>query len=362
MSIDLHSIMDSVEKRADLSTDWSRLSGGLRAAYDAAGGFVGGMRGTADKHREMAALQRLATNPSTPDNVRAAVTERIAGSPGASAPGGLFRRMAEELRGGVDAARSAWHGSSMHSDLDQLSKLNTPLTQQVLAGPNAQAAAAVGQRAHPPQWALDLAPKKAPGMLRRAAPYAIGLGALGLGGYAAWRGSQAGAEQDTRATDYINNARHDAATPLPDMTVQASYDDYEKSAAFGDKNSIGSVASKKVFEGIGGALATKFVSDPVDALHKQLKKTIVDQPKWDANFHAAVQGDPELRDAYEKDPEKLKLVFESVKRYGPSMAKDQLGTRSVLRHALVTDGHMDWNTMKAIAEIEKFHAEAKGRR
>jgi len=358
MTLDLDSILEDVEKTAGIATDGSRVSGALRAAYKGFGGFVQGMRNTADDHRAMGAMKRMVANPSISPNAAKTVSEAMAQAPAHAGTQGVFRRMADEVRGGAQAAQKAWHSSRLQSDAELLQNVAPNVAAKFQDGARAAAnvAADAGAAAAP------AAAKAAPGLLRRHAGKALGLGGLGLGGYAAYRGSNQAAEQDTRATDYINNARHDAATPMPSMTVTASYDDYEKRANNGaapNKNNFGAVASKKVFEGMGNALASKFINEPVDALHKHLKKTYVEAPKWENNFHESVKSDPELNEAYQRNPEKMRLVFESVKRYSPSLAKDRMGTQSVLRHALVTDFNMDWNTMKAIAEIEKLHAEGK---
>jgi len=368
MSMDLESIVAEIEKEAALATNGSRVAGGIRAAYKGLGGFVQGMRNVADDHRAMGAMRRMASNPHATPEAAKAVAEAMAKAPAHAGTQGVFRRMSDELRGGVQQAQKAWHESRLKSDsqllqdlghgpvVDAARKAGAPVAS---AAAQAAGAAPVAQAA---QAAAAPAAQAAPGFLRQHGGKMLGLGALGLGGYAAYRGSNQAAEQDTRATDYINNARHDASTPMPSMTVTASYDAYEKQAAKGGAApgpSFGAVASKKVFEGMGNAIASKLVSEPVDALHKHIKKTYMDTPKWENNFQASIKADPELSEAYQKHPEKMRLVFESVKRYSPSLAKDRMGTQSILRHALVTDFNMDWNTMKAIAEIEKLHAEGK---
>lgn len=354
MTLDLESILVDVEKTAGIATGGGRISGALRAAYKGMGGFVQGMRSTADDHRAMGAMKRMIANPNISPSAAKTVTEAMAQAPAHAGTQGVFRRMADEVRGGAQAAQKAWHSSRLQSDAELLQNVAPSVAAKFQGGAQAAANAAVN--------AAPEAAKAAPGLMQRHGGKALGLGGLGLGAYAAYRGSNQAAEQDTRATDYINNARHDATTPMPSMTVTASYEAYEKHANNGaapNKNNFGAVASKKVFEGMGNALASKFINEPVDALHKHLKKTYVEAPKWENNFHESVKSDPELNEAYQRNPEKMRLVFESVKRYSPSLAKDRMGTQSVLRHALVTDFNMDWNTMKAIAEIEKLHAEGK---
>lgn len=320
-------ILDRIEKEAS-----------VRAA---AGGFVQGMRNVANDYRAARGLRGLINNPQASPAAVAAAKAQLKTMAPHSAPSGLFQRMSNELRGGATSARDAWHKSRLDA---QMQHLNPEVAKTLKAAPAAQAAAAN--------------PAQGQTFLQRHGGKLFAAGALGLGGLAAWRGSDAAAEQDTRAYDYMNNARHNMATPYPSMTVTAA----EKTAGpTPPPRTFSDSARDKIFEGAGNALAGKLVSEPIDALQKLLKKRFVDQPKWDANFHNAVQNDPELRDAYAKNPDQFHTVFDSVKQYSPSLAKNVLGTRSVLRHAMMTDYQMDWNTMKAIAEIEKLHAESKRR-
>jgi len=348
---ELERILEEVEKTAGFSDDFSMLPNALRAAGSGAQQFVQGMRNTADDHRAAQALHNIINNPQAPAAVVDAAKARLSAMPAHSNTRGLFRRMADEIRNGAAAAQKGWHDTQLQANIAQADRL-----RPVPPVPPAQSMASVASRA--------TGAPKSPGFLASHGGKLLGLGALGLGAYSAYRASRNGAEQDTRATDYINNARHDATTPMPSMTVTASFDAYQKEvlAAVQIRSirpGLGNTASKKVYESIGNVLATKLIADPVDALHKKLKKTYMDEPAWDKNFHEAVNSNPDLQEAYEKNPEKVEQVFNSIKRFGPTLAKDRLGTAQLLSHAMTADFGMDWNTLKAIAEIEKLHTESK---
>ena len=105
MTLDLESILVDVEKTAGIATDGSRISGALRAAYKGMGGFVQGMRSTADDHRAMGAMKRMIANPNISPSAAKTVTEAMAQAPAHAGTQGVFRRMADEVRGGAQAAQ-----------------------------------------------------------------------------------------------------------------------------------------------------------------------------------------------------------------------------------------------------------------
>ena len=195
--------------------------------------------------------------------------------------------------------------------------------------------------------------------VKRFAPYAAGTALLGYGAY---RGLRPAGEQTARAQDYMNNAKHDLNTALPSMTVTASY---EKFAA--EKLSVGAprgneyfaTTSSAVAKSLGDVLADKLVADPIDALHGTFKKKFYDEPEWASNFKKTVESDPMLTDLHKQNPQTLSSAFQTIKRFSPTLAKDHLATRSLLRHVAMSGGEMDFGTMKMLAETEKFHNESK---
>lgn len=202
--------------------------------------------------------------------------------------------------------------------------------------------------------------------VKKIAPLAVGAGAgTALVGTAVYRGLRGASEQTARAQDYMNNAQHHLDTALPSMTVTASYEKFaaEKLSA----NAPANVARPEYFgsaqsamaRSLGDVLANKFVAGPIDALQETINKKLYDEPKWKKNFHNTVQSDPMLRDLHTQNPETLHNAFETIKRFSPSLAKDRLATRSLLRHVAMSGGEMDFGTMKMLAETEKFHRESK---
>jgi hypothetical protein len=194
-----------------------------------------------------------------------------------------------------------------------------------------------------------------------------GLAAGGL--YAGYRmlggGGQTADEQAARMQDYLANAQHQMAQPIPSMTVMASYDAFakEKVAALkaADKIDTFNTAHSSMAGAFGNALAQKLVTEPIDNAHRFLKKKIVDDPKAHATFHGVVQEDPMLRDAYAQNPAGLEETFKAMRKFGPSMSTSPAVVRSFLRQSTMAGGNMDFATIRLLAETEKFVQNARGR-
>lgn len=197
------------------------------------------------------------------------------------------------------------------------------------------------------------------GLVRKAAPYAAG---AALVGYAGYRGLKPAAEQTARAQDYMNNAQHDLNTALPSMTVTASYEKFaaeKRSTTRPSEPEYFNTARGAVAKSFGDVLANKLVADPIDALHRTMNRRFYDEPEWKINFDKTVQSDPMLQNLLQQNPDALHNAFQTIKRFSPTLAKDHLATRSLLRHVAMSGGEMDFGTMKMLAETEKFHNESK---
>ena len=161
----------------------------------------------------------------------------------------------------------------------------------------------------------------------------------------------------------MNNAYHNLNAPMPSMTVTASYSDFanEKLAVveeYGHPVVLHGV-NTAIAKSLADTLGKKLISDPIDSLHDTFRKRYYDEPRWKTNFDKVVGSDPMLTDIHTKNPEVLPNAFETIKRFSPSLAKDQLATRSLLRHVAMSGGEMDFATMNLLAETEKFHKESK---
>lgn len=110
----------------------------------------------------------------------------------------------------------------------------------------------------------------------------------------------------------------------------------------------------------GNALATKFVSDPIDGIHRILKKKIVDDPKAHATFHGVIESDPDLQKHYAQNPGQVDDTFKALRKFGPSMATSPAVVRSFLRQSMMTGGNMDFATIRMLAETEKFIQNGRG--
>jgi hypothetical protein len=174
------------------------------------------------------------------------------------------------------------------------------------------------------------------------------------------RGLQNSGEQKARGQDYMRNMQHNMMAPMPSMTVTASYEKFaSEKLALEPPIVYGTNAA--VAKSLADALGRKLIEAPIDALHESVKKRYYDEPTWRKNYSQVVKEDPLLSETHKQSPEVLANAFETIKRFSPSLAKDRLATRSLLRHVTMTGGEMDFATMKMLAETEKFHRESKGR-
>jgi len=204
---------------------------------------------------------------------------------------------------------------------------------------------------------------------RRAAPWAAGTAAVGAGGYALSRAGHSADEQEARMRDYYANAAHQMPQPVPGMGVYASYDEFANEkiasltkAADGPPPRYDTLGqAHNAFAGaFGNALATKFVSDPIDGIHRILKKKIVDDPKAHATFHGVIESDPDLQKHYAQNPGQVDDTFKALRKFGPSMATSPAVVRSFLRQSMMTGGNMDFATIRMLAETEKFIQNGRG--
>ena len=238
-----------------------------------------------------------------------------------------------------------------------------PMGYQPNASPQApqqQAPANVNPNNNPqPQQAPEEAGP--PGFFGRHLPGAVAGSALTLGGYGAYRGGRNAEEQDTRAQDYMANMRHNINSPMPSMTVMASYDDFANEKVSAPNDMMLGSAHAAVAKSLADSLGSRLIGDPLDAVRDTIKKRYYDEPKWQRNFDDVVKGDPMLSKAHAENPTLLVDAFSSVKRFSPSLAKDRLATRNLLKHVVMSGGEMDHSVMKMLAETEKAVTQSKQR-
>jgi hypothetical protein len=196
-------------------------------------------------------------------------------------------------------------------------------------------------------------------------------GGVGLAGAALYRGLRNASEQNARMNDYMGNAREDLNSPMPSLKIGASY---EKLAARkladtprtvkappGFFQAAGMTAQNTALKSLTDSLAKKLIEGPLDAAYMGLKRRLSDEPAWQANFQNVVSSDPMLAQAHSENPAMLPDAFESIKRFSPSIAKDRLATKNLLKHVVLSGGELDHSIMKMLAETEKLHTESKKR-
>lgn len=194
-----------------------------------------------------------------------------------------------------------------------------------------------------------------------ALPLILGGAALAAGGYGLHRSFEDAGEQRARAQDYYNNTKNNLTAPVPSMTVTASYDEFarEKGASNWFAPVMLSSTQAAVAKSLADTIGQRLVGDPLSAVGTSIKTKYFEEPKWKKNFEEVVASDPQLSRLHQQEPEVLPLAFETIKRFSPTLAKDRLATRSLLRHVAMSGGEMDFGTMKMLAETEKFHNEGR---
>ena len=211
------------------------------------------------------------------------------------------------------------------------------------------------------------APADKPGLFQRYAPTVLGTAGLAAGGYALYNAMNPAEEQTERSSNHMLNARRGELGAMPSMTVTASYEKFAQekwatSSPMPSSNPMLFASAPAAFaKSLTDTLGAKLVADPIDALHATIKKRFYDEPKWRQNFEDVVKGDPMLSRAHTENPAMLEDAFSSVKRFSPTLAKDRLATRNLLRHVVMSGGEMDHSVMKMLAETEQAVTKSKGR-
>lgn len=195
------------------------------------------------------------------------------------------------------------------------------------------------------------------------------VGALGAGAYGAvsMLNDGSASEQDARMRDYIASTQHQMQAPVPGMSVYASYDAYaaEKHAALEKLANplpmpFSSNAQTAMAAQFGSTLAQKLVSDPIDAMHRFLKRRIIDEPRHEAVFRTVIDEDPMLQEAYAKDPTSLERSFAAMRKMSPDIAQLHGPVSSFLRHATMSGGTIDLAAVRQLAETQRFYQQGKG--
>ncbi len=163
--------------------------------------------------------------------------------------------------------------------------------------------------------------------------------------------------------DYMANTQQNMSAPLPPMSVYAGYDDFaaEKAAAY---TPMYPTMQGAMANSLAQQLAQKFVGEPIDAVQTVLKKKLYDEPKHEAAFMSALEGDDILQAEHRENPDRLRGSFHTLKTFAPTIAKNPLATRTFLRQATMSGMNNvgpDFATIRMMAETEKFIQNAKGR-
>jgi len=161
----------------------------------------------------------------------------------------------------------------------------------------------------------------------------------------------------------MRNAQMNMAYPMPPMSVYASYDAFAEEK-IGADTMVYPTMQGAMANSLANQLAQKFVGDPIDAVHKVLKKKLYDEPKHQAAFQAAIDGDEMLQQAHQENPQGFAETFKTLKTFAPSVARNPMATRTFLRQATMSGMHNtgpDFATIRMMTETEKFIQNAKGR-
>lgn len=313
-------------------------------AFAGVRGLIRGARQANAQHQAGKAFERLSRNaaihaPTDPVARQALEAAQQHLGPMAQSKG-LFSRLGDELSMGRQAASRAVAENQVQRDLRQLQQY-APQAYSAYAQPYQAAAAA----AQPPQKSR----------LGRAVMTGLGVGGLGALGYAGYRGLQAAREQDARSQDYLRNAEHDFNSPVPSMTVTASY---EKIARAKLAEGFAGNAARSFIGGMGTPVGERLIGKPIDLIAGAAKSKLYDEPRQRKNFQAVIKSDPMLAQHHSQNPQMMAEAFDTIRRFSPTLAQDPMATRSLLKHVAMSSGEMDFATMKMLAETEKMHQES----
>jgi hypothetical protein len=164
-----------------------------------------------------------------------------------------------------------------------------------------------------------------------------------------YHGLREGGEQDARIRDLIENRKHQLDAPMVPLSVKAA----EHQGLYGQTLTIGQSA-------LSNAISRALVERPLNAAGDVLNKKLYTQPKQNKAFHHATSSDEYIAKAMKENPDQIHGAFQTMRRFGPSLAEDPNAVRSFLRQAAMSNGQIDYATIRMLAETEKFIRHARG--
>lgn len=194
---------------------------------------------------------------------------------------------------------------------------------------------------------------------------ALGLGVLGAMGYTAYKGHAAAKEQDARIRDVVAARQQNMTAPLPSMTVMASYDEFANDKLANDKDTgwtgVFPTVRGTATAALANTLSQHLVGKPLDSLASLIKKKYVTHPKQERTFGEVTTKDPMLAQHFKQSPEQLHEAYKVMKDFGPALSTNPTAVRSFLQQAAMSNGNLDYATIRMLAETEKFIQNSRGK-
>ena len=183
------------------------------------------------------------------------------------------------------------------------------------------------------------------------------LGVVGLGAATLYRSYPTAAEQVRRTEALRQYRREDPSTPMPNLTVHASYGKFasEKRAenpppSFGTRVQEG--IGKGVGQGMSMPLGDLLIRTPLSNLGDFLKKRLFTGPSQQKAFHSSLE-DENIGQFHKENPGMLESAHRSLTMFAPEASTDPNLVKNYLNQVMMTRGNVDIATLKLLAETEK---------
>ena len=175
---------------------------------------------------------------------------------------------------------------------------------------------------------------------------------------AVYHGLQDASEQTTRMQDLYNNRRQQLDAPMVLLQVKAAATN--PAPMSGQPRGLYSSALLNSQSALANAVARSLVERPLNAAGTLLTKKLYTAPKHQKAFEHATTTDDLVSKAYKENPEHIHGAWSTMRRFGPSLAEDPSAVKSFLRQAAMSNGQIDYATIRMLAETEKFVQQARG--
>lgn len=175
---------------------------------------------------------------------------------------------------------------------------------------------------------------------------------------AVYHGFQDASEQTTRMRDLNNNRQQQLDAPMVPLQVKAAASSV--GPVGGQSRGLYSSALLNSQSALANAVARSLVERPLNAAGDLLTKKLYTVPKHQKAFEHATNNDDYVSKAYKENPDQIHGAWATMRRFGPTLAEDPNAVKSFLRQAAMSNGQIDYATIRMLAETEKFIRQSRG--